>query len=187
MSLPARPNFGEPMDPIPEYWKDKPGCDPTVKSGVAQFRDFILQNVGGGSLGIVRPCDVGGASHHHEGRAWDWAMDANDPSDAAAVDRTLRWLKDTRIGWPARRAGLQYIIWDGKIWGWDDPYSKPREYTGASPHRDHVHFSFTRPGAQGETSFYRWLDAGAPSSRASMGNAWPLAAIAVAILARRRK
>ena len=139
-------------------------CEPTPKPGVVLFRKFVLEHLGGGDSGICRTkgCPPS-TSEHHEGRAWDWTVDVNNPADVARVEQLFDWLfKPGTNGEPEanfRRAGLRYIIWDGRIWS-----SRTREwrpYSGASRHRDHVHVTFSWPGALAQTSFYQWL-AGAP-------------------------
>ncbi|MEX1178242.1 MAG: hypothetical protein WEB09_07245 [Nitriliruptor sp.] len=134
-------------------------CDPAERVGVTTFRDVVLaaypDTTDGG---ISRDCSVGGASEHKEGRAWDWMLDANDPDDAAAADEMLDWLLATdETGEPhaiARRAGVLYVIWDGQIWQAARPEAGWQPYTGASPHTDHVHISFSSAGADGTTSFF---------------------------------
>ena len=54
----------------------------------------------------------------------------------------------------ARRLGIQYLIWNRKIWGSYSAASGWRKYTGANSHRDHVHISFTWAGARKKTSFW---------------------------------
>ena len=54
----------------------------------------------------------------------------------------------------ARRLGIQYVIWNRKIWGAYSADSGWRKYTGSNPHTDHVHFSFTWAGARKKTSFW---------------------------------
>ena len=54
----------------------------------------------------------------------------------------------------ARRLGIQYLIWNHKIWGSYSASSGWRKYTGANPHTDHVHISFTWAGARKKTSFW---------------------------------
>lgn len=130
------------------------GCDRTDKAGVLAFRDFILSTVGGRDLGIDRPCEVGKASEHHEHRAWDWGLLASNPADASRADAVLDWLLAADAA-NFRRAGLMYLIWNEQIWS--TTYREWRPYTGASPHTDHVHFSFGWPGARGETSLFAWL------------------------------
>lgn len=145
-------------------------CDPEPKPGVELFREFVLRNVGGGEGNISRPCDMGAPSHHHEGRAWDWSVSADDPVEAAMAENLLSWLLATdEHGEPHamfRRAGLDYIIWDRQLW--DARRRSWLPYTGWSPHEDHVHFSFSWPGARAETSFYDWLRYG-PNEPAAPG------------------
>lgn len=121
-------------------------CDPTAKPGVEQFRAYVLEHFGGGDAGIVRACNIGKPSDHHEGRAWDWAMTSD-----ADTDSFFLWLlnNDSEM---FRRAGLTYVIWNRKIFTSVTPSWQP--YTGADPHTSHVHVSFGWPGARGETSFY---------------------------------
>lgn len=131
-------------------------CDPYPKRGVVAFRDFVLEHQGGGDLGITRPCSVKGVgvSGHWAGRAWDWAMNADDPADVARVEELLEWLLEDDAE-RFRRLGLKYLIWDRQRWSALGQKWEP--YKGPHPHRDHVHFSFGPEGAAGETSFFRWL------------------------------
>jgi hypothetical protein len=136
-------------------------CDPSPKPGVELFRAWVLASRGGYDAGISRACDTGARSEHHEGRAWDWGILAYKEHAAVgtpAVEAFLAALlaNDAEL---ARRAGIQYMIFNRRIWtafrhaeGW-------RSYTGPSPHTDHVHFSFSRAGARGETSLYPELRA----------------------------
>jgi hypothetical protein len=54
----------------------------------------------------------------------------------------------------ARRLGVMYIIWNGRIWGSYRAAEGWRSYGGANPHTDHVHFSFSRAGALKQTSYW---------------------------------
>lgn len=140
------------------------GCDyPHETPGARAFRDWVLAHVGGRDAGIARKCPVGGASEHKEGRAWDWGVSADDPTEKAMADGLVGWLlaPDPASGEPHamfRRLGLFYFIWDGQVWSSRTKSFQP--YTGADPHRSHVHFSFGWPGALGQTSGYRWLAPG---------------------------
>jgi hypothetical protein len=134
-------------------------CSPTAKPGVADFSKRVLAAYKGTrSLGIVRACKVGGSSEHKEGRAWDWGVSAYDASDRARVGDLMGWLLATdRYGNKhaiARRLGIQYVIWNKRIWGSYAASSGWRKYTGPNPHTDHVHFSFTWAGANRQTSFW---------------------------------
>lgn len=140
------------VEPYGSY-QPQVSCDPVAKPGVLAFRGLINRQFGGGDLGITRSCSVGGTSEHKEGRAWDYALNWHNPRDRAKAKRVIEWLTEPVARDPARRAkrlGVMYMIWNRRIWssgGW-------RPYTGTSPHRDHIHFSFTWNGAMRRTSWY---------------------------------
>lgn len=133
------------------------------------FLKFVLKHQGGSQGRTLGPCDH--ISGHASGRAWDWMIRADVTEERAKADELIDWLlaNNAEI---FRRAGLAYIIWDKQIYSALDPRWKP--YDGfdeagdcirppcRSPHTDHVHFSFNIPGADGKTSFYRWLGADMP-------------------------
>lgn len=134
-------------------------CSPTAKPGVVAFRDTLLRTYSWTrSLGIVRACDVGGRSEHKEGRALDWGVSVNSTRDVGAVNDLFKWLFATdRYGNKhamIRRLGIQYIIWNHRIWGSYSASQGWRTYTGSNPHTDHVHFSFSWPGARMTTSYW---------------------------------
>jgi hypothetical protein len=142
-----------------EPYTQQTQCDPTPKPGVVAFRDFVIAQLGGSDLGIVRACDVGKASHHKEGRAWDWGNKTTNPDDVARVQTLFDWLwaKD-KYGNDAanfKRVGLVSVIWNAQHWSTAEPSWRP--YTGTNLHTDHVHFSFGWPGALAQLSFYQWL------------------------------
>lgn len=158
------PQFDTPADPYAE--RDAPiECDPTPKPGVIAFRDWVLAELGGKSLGIVRACDAPWLeiSVHNEGRGWDWA-----PPNKAAADELIACLLKERNRMRdalARRAGIRVIIWQRRIWisdgqGWRD-YTKK----GGDPHTGHVHFAFSRRGAAAQTSLYVLDESGHASVR----------------------
>lgn len=149
-------------------------CSATAKPGVVAFRDQLLRTYSWTrSLGIVRGCDVGGRSEHKEGRALDWGVNASSTRDVAAVNDLFKWLFATdRYGNPhamVRRLGIQYIIWNRKIWSSYNVSAGWRAYTGASPHTDHVHFSFSWPGANKQTSYWTGKVANVGGSAPSSG------------------
>lgn len=165
-------DLGAAIEPFDPYTGSKI-CDPVAKPGVIQFRNWVMSNLGGKDLGIVRDCNVGNPSHHHEGRAWDWGNNVGNPQDEARVDELLAWLlaKDAYGNDAAwfRRVGLVGVIWNHRSWNTYQPFW--HDYTGTSPHTDHVHFSFGWPGARGETSFYSWLSGAAPGVPLAAGGA----------------
>ena len=138
------------------------GCDVSPKPGVLAFRAWVKENYGerpGSPENIVRACELGNPSEHHEGRAWDW-MIPDDATAQALLDELLAEDECGNAHALLRRAGIMYVIYDRRMWRAYDRgpgFPAPREwsaYTGPNPHTDHVHFSFGTPGAMGETSFY---------------------------------
>jgi hypothetical protein len=126
-----------------------------VQPGTAALRELILETYGSQVIGGHRACPSGSPvnSEHMDGRALDWMLDAGDPADAATAAEFLGWLLADDAE-NARRLGVMYVIWDGKVWksyraaqGW-------QVYTGASPHTDHVHLSLSHRGGAGETSWW---------------------------------
>ena len=157
-AAPTAPTFGADIE-VPSPYQAQTICDPVVRPGVAAFRQLILSNYAAtGDSGIVRSCTAGGTSEHKEGRAWDWRVSTSNPTQAAQARDLLTWLLATDVhgntAAMARRLGVMYVIWDRRVWksyqaslGW-------QAYTGASPHTDHVHVSFSWAGASGETSYW---------------------------------
>jgi hypothetical protein len=134
-------------------------CDPVAKPGVAAFRDLLLRTYpDSGSLGIVKDCGAGGQSEHKEGRAFDWAMNAANPTQAAEVSALLSWLLKTdqygNTNAMARRLGIMYMIWNRQMFRAYAPERGWAPYSGESAHTDHVHFSFGWSGANKATSYW---------------------------------
>ena len=134
-------------------------CDPVAKPGVAGFRDLLLRTYAdSSSLGIVRDCGAGGQSEHKEGRAFDWGMNAANPTQAAEVSALLSWLLKTdqygNTNAMARRLGIMYMIWNKQMWRAYAPERGWAPYSGDSEHTDHVHFSFGWSGANKATSYW---------------------------------
>jgi hypothetical protein len=135
-------------------------CSPTAKPGTVAFANLLLRTYKNSrSLGIVRSCNVGGTSEHKEGRAFDWGVSAFNARDRHSVNSVVHWLlKKDQYGnryAMARRLGIQYMIWNHRIWGSYKASSGWRRYTGSNPHTDHVHFSLSWKGARKLTSFWR--------------------------------
>ncbi|HZG95178.1 MAG TPA: VCBS repeat-containing protein [Mycobacteriales bacterium] len=153
-----------PLEEHAEY-EGQETCSTVERAGVRAFRELVLERFPGtGDSGILRGCHVGRKSEHKEGRAWDWHVDANDPADRKAAEELIAWLLETdaqgNVNARARRLGVMYIIWDRHIWhSWKNPEAgMSMPYDGASPHTDHVHFSFSHDGADGRTSFWSMTD-----------------------------
>jgi hypothetical protein len=156
--------FPPAIDPYQPY-DPQTFCDPTPQPGVVDFANLLLQGYPGtGSSGISRGCGIGGRSEHKEGRAFDWAASASNPEQRAQVEQALNILLATdehgnKHAW-FRRFGLMYIIWNGQIFssrypeaGWR-PYPCNPAASFDNCHTRHVHFSFSRAGAQRQTSWW---------------------------------
>ena len=160
--------FGPAIDETDYDGQEK--CWPDPKPGVLAFRTMVLESFPMFGLGgISRACNVGGQSEHKEGRAWDMTANAGDPSHREAVQKLFDiLLAEDRYGNEgalARRLGIMYIIWNRKIWGSWGGWSAycvqkpsgcvdPEDRDIRHPHTDHVHFSFTWPGARMQTTYY---------------------------------
>ncbi len=135
-------------------------CTPRARPGVVDLSRRVLRAYPGTrSLGIVRACSAGGRSEHKEGRAWDWGgLNAARAADRRKVQNFMNWLfatdKHGNRHANARRLGIQYVIWNKRIWGSYNEAAGWRAYTGANKHTDHVHISFTWAGANMNTSFW---------------------------------
>ena len=132
-------------------------CDPTPKPGTAFFRQWVIERYGqapGAAENIARACKMGGpiTSEHQEGRAWDWF-----PPNKATGDRLISDLLANGAEL-ARRAGVMYFLWQRKHWRSypfaGSPAGSFGPFSSQNPHLDHVHFSFSILGGNGETSFY---------------------------------
>jgi hypothetical protein len=157
------------IEPLARY-VGQTTCSPAPKAGTTAFANMLLRTYPGSrNLGISRSCSVGGRSEHKEGRAFDWGVSVYDASDRASVDALMTWLlKADAYGnrnAMARRLGIQYMIWNRRIWGAYAAGSGWRRYTGANAHTDHVHFSFSWAGARKRTSF--WNPRSFPNSSGS--------------------
>jgi hypothetical protein len=161
------PSFGPVIEPLASY-QPQSTCDPVAKPGVVAFRSMVLAAYAGtGDDGIIRECSIGGTSEHKEGRAWDWMVSVNNPTQVAQVNDLLKWLFATdQYGNQyamARRLGIMYIIWNKRIWGayaasdgWRCYYAcpgKPSSYNN-DPHTGHVHFSFDWDGALKHVTYW---------------------------------
>lgn len=154
MTLPVLA-FDEPAEPYLAQSILQKTCDPKDKPGTNAFANFVVHYQGGVKGRISASCSPFGTSEHKEGRAFDWMISATKPDQAARAQELLDWLF-ANDGEMFRRAGLQYIIWNRRIWSVSN--KKWVDYTGSSPHTDHIHFTFGWPGALGQTSFYRAIN-----------------------------
>jgi hypothetical protein len=162
------------VDPYAPQETNHPGvCDPVAKPGVKLFRQWAIAKWGQhpGTAkhptpeNIIREC-TSGTSEHEQGRAWD-LMTLSKEHGQAIVDALLA--PDPETGEPhalARRAGVMNLIWWKQMWR-AYPYAGAPSgswapYTGPNPHTDHIHFSFSKAGADGLTSLYDRIRAEVP-------------------------
>ena len=158
--------FLMPMEDYAGY-QPQTKCRHTPKAGILLLADWLTAR-GGGYGPISRSCSGSSTSEHKESRAFDWLLDAEDPTDQALASALLdEVLAPDDTGAPhalARRMGIMYIIWDDTMYASYDGFvgkrylsSSCRTRRKCSPtlrHRDHMHISLTRQGAKGATSWY---------------------------------
>lgn len=54
----------------------------------------------------------------------------------------------------ARWLGIMFLIWNNRIWESYRPILGWQAYSGDRPHQDHIHISFSWPGANKQTTWY---------------------------------
>ncbi|MFW5474963.1 peptidoglycan-binding domain-containing protein [Knoellia sp. CPCC 206450] len=122
--------------------------------GPTAFAQLLNSHYGRHIYGINRTC----AAEHGEGRALDWMVNAYSADGLELGNAITRWLSapdsQGRPGAMARRFGINYIIWNRQMWRAYDPARGWAPYSGASPHTDHIHISFTWDGAYKQTSWW---------------------------------
>ncbi len=167
--MPAGPSVADSrIEGFPNY-RPQTKCSPKPKPGTVMLANYLMRHYkGSGSLGISRSCAVSGVSEHKEGRAFDWALNANSRRDRHYASNFLHRLrKSDRFGHRdalARRMGIMYVIWSDHIYS-TTHYYKTRRYLNAGcrsrkrcsanlRHRNHMHISLTRAAAQKSTSWY---------------------------------
>lgn len=133
-------------------------CQDMAQPGLVKLRTLLETTYPGtSSYGINIGC-AGRAqiSEHMEGRAFDWKVALAKPAQKAQAETFLSWLTAGN-GVMARRLGVMYVMWDGRIWG---AYAAQSGWRASSCsgttqcHRDHVHISMSWDGAYARTSFW---------------------------------
>jgi len=156
-AAPTSPSTGMHIDAYASY-AGQSTCDATAKPGVLDFRDLLNAKYGSRTAYIIRACNEGSTSEHKEGRALDYMLDVNDSADRAVATDVLNWLLATdKYGnrhAMARRLGIMYIIWNRQQWRAYRPGDGWQPYTGANPHTDHIHFSFSWAGARRQSTWW---------------------------------
>jgi hypothetical protein len=152
-AIPSPPSKALPaaLDARPPY-EPQVSCDPRSKPGVAAFAALMTARYKTGAKGDYRSCQ-GDTSEHYESRALDWMLNVNNPTQKAIANSVTAWLSANN-GAMARRFGINYMIWNKRIWGVYAPTQGWAPYTGSVPHTDHVHFSFSWDGAMKRTSWW---------------------------------
>ena len=137
-----------------ESYDGQDECFAYAQPGVLAFRDHLNFWYGYHSSSIVRACYVDGQSEHKEGRALDYMINAGDPVAQRILNDLLYYDENGHPQGRARRFGLMYIIFDRKIFRMYRPFDGWQPYDGENPHTDHIHFSFSWPGARKQTSWW---------------------------------
>ncbi len=157
-AAPPTPGFGPAIDSYARYDPERT-CDPTAKPGVIGLRDLLNRTYGTHRSGIGRTCGSG-TSEHYEGRALDYSLNVNNAEQLADAEDIITWLLATdehgNTHAVARRLGIMYIIWNRQIWAAYRPYWRPYRCNGtpSSCHTNHIHFSFSWPGARKQTTWW---------------------------------
>jgi hypothetical protein len=125
-------------------------CDPRPKPGVTRFAALMRAQYRTGYIGTYRPCGSD-TSEHYDSRAMDWMLNSKNPAQNAIAYKVTRWMS-ANGGANARRFGISYMIYNHRTWKVYRPERGWAPYTGAVPHTDHVHFSFSWDGAMARTS-----------------------------------
>ena len=158
---------GLPVDAYANY-EPQSTCSKRPKPGTVALGEYLVATYGGSGGAVNRPCSGSGASEHKDGRAIDWVLDADSPSDRRIAKQFLTEAFATDAeGNPqalARRMGIMYVIWSDHFYPAYDEFEQ-QSYLSSScrtkkkcsktlRHRDHMHISLSRAGGRGLTSFY---------------------------------
>jgi hypothetical protein len=149
------------------YYVAQSSCDPTVKPGTRSLANLLTRTYPGISWGSAYSCGTDGSvSEHYEGRAIDWMASYRVTWQRDDANSLVTWLLATdkagnRFAM-ARRLGVQYVIWDNRIWGsWNGQWENynnclntPSTAYDNACHRTHVHISLSWNGAMGKTTFW---------------------------------
>jgi len=156
--------------PVEDYASYEPQttCTKKPRAGTFALGEWLVATYGGAGGAVNRPCSGSGASEHKDGRAIDWTLDADNPTDRKIARTFLAAaFGPDAEGNPAalaRRMGIMYVIWSDHLYSAYDGF-QPESYLSSScrskrkcsktlRHRDHVHISLSKAGAKGLTSFY---------------------------------
>ncbi|MBA8793431.1 hypothetical protein FHX74_001036 [Friedmanniella endophytica] len=163
----APQNLPEAIEPMARYVPDT-SCDPKGKPGAVKLGQLLTTTYPNTTFLRGRTCGSSPDSEHYDGRAVDWMNSIRNKTQAAQAKAVISWLfakdADGNTYANARRLGVMYVIWDGKIWGAYSADRGWRTYAGCDKltaksydtmcHRDHMHISLSWEGAMGRTSFW---------------------------------
>lgn len=157
------------IEDLPRY-VGQVACDTRQRWGTVALAKLLVRTYPDTSYNTTYSCGTDGdRSEHYDGRAIDWMASLRNPTQAAEARAAINWMLATDSAGHkfamARRLGIQYIIWNGRIWGsysqtWE-PYLNCQTTAMKSTahdslcHRNHVHISLSWNGARGLTTF--WL------------------------------
>jgi hypothetical protein len=167
VALPPTPTgLPSSIEPLAEDVTDT-ACDLRTRPGTAELAALLKATYPSTSYATVYACGTDSAhSEHYDGRAIDWMVSARTATGLATADAFLNWLLATdKAGHTdamMRRLGIQYVIFNNRIWGtWNHawgPYQNCAVTTSTSYdsycHRNHVHISLGWNGAMGLTSYW---------------------------------
>ncbi|MDX6372281.1 MAG: hypothetical protein QOD98_1269 [Nocardioidaceae bacterium] len=165
--------------PVEDYatYDPQTTCTKQPRVGTVALGEWLVATYGGGGGAVNRPCSDAGSSEHKDGRAVDWVLNAENPTDRKLAKTFLAAAFATdAAGNPAalaRRMGIMYIIWSDRFYPAYHQF-QPETYLSSScrskkrcsktlRHRDHMHISLSKAGAKGLTSFYVDLLPATPS------------------------
>ena len=154
------------IEPLAPY-EAQVSCDPRTRPGTAALARLLTATYRGTSYNTTYACGTDGTvSEHYDGRAIDWMVSVRNATQYADAKAAISWLLGTdRAGnrfAMARRLGVQYLIYNNRMWGaWDGRWE---DYNGCSHlpqrgndnacHRTHMHISLDWDGAMGRTTFW---------------------------------
>jgi hypothetical protein len=168
--VPAPRTFGSVADNFPQFERENT-CSPTEKPGAKKLRKLLKKTYGSSiSSNTVRAC-TSADSGHEEGRAVDWMTNKKVPAQKAMAKAFIAWLEAPdsygNTYAMARRLGVEYVIWNNRMWrtydtgrGWteyDNCLHKQKKGKAAwanACHRTHVHISLSWDGAYKRTSYF---------------------------------
>lgn len=168
VAVPRAPRAFAPLIEADTSYVGQTSCDPVVRRGTAELGALLRRTYPGTTWASAYACGTDGKqSEHYEGRAIDWMVSSRNVTQRAEGQAFWTWLLQTdRFGdrfAMARRLGVMYLIFNGRMWGsWDGQWHeyskclttmKGRAYDNTC-HRTHMHISLSWNGARGLTSFW---------------------------------